>query len=81
MAKPKRVPITMRALLQRINRKLALEGRAGQGLKAMRGGARDGIGDYYLLDFDTNFISNPNVDPEALGRKLGVLAEWEELAQ
>jgi hypothetical protein len=64
------VPVTTRALVQRINRKLsALDGgdpRAEQ-VRAARGKARETLGEFYLLDLD------------ALGRKLGVLRAWERL--
>jgi hypothetical protein len=79
MAKQTAVPVTMRALVQRINRKLAKE---GEKLKASRGG-RDvaAVGDYYLVDLEANAVCGTFVDPEVLGRKIGVLAQWEHVAE
>jgi hypothetical protein len=77
MTKDETVPVTMRALLQRINRNLAKEDKV---LKAARGAsARQKLGDYYVIDVDGNAIAFRHVDPEALGRKLGVLEPWESV--
>lgn len=78
MPKRKRVPVTMRALIQRINRVKD----TWDVLKKRRGEAgRADLGDYYVIDVNRNAIVNTHVDPEQLGRKLGVLREWEELAK
>jgi hypothetical protein len=42
------VPVTERALLVRVNRKLTKEGQ--ESLKAAKGKARETLGAYYLLD-------------------------------
>jgi hypothetical protein len=77
-AKKERVPVTERALIQRINRKL--RSRNGYALKAARGDRwRSELGDYYTVDVDRNWIVEKHVDPEELGRKLGALAQWEKL--
>ncbi len=77
-------PVSMRALTQRINRRLK---RQDQVLKAARGArARVELGDYYIRDSrvpyfevgDSWFIRG-HVDPEALGRELGVLQPYEAL--
>lgn len=73
---PTRVPVTPRALLQRINRKLAHDGQA---LRASRGRERDTLGDFYLLDTHQNTVIDHHVRPELLGRELGVLDAWERL--
>jgi hypothetical protein len=79
MTQGKTVPVTMRALIQRINRKLAKENEA---LKATRGeSARQQIGDYHIIDVSRNFLVQFHVDPEALGRDLGVLRAWESVAE
>jgi hypothetical protein len=68
-------PITMRALLQRINRQLA---KHDEVLKTLRGQryAQD-LGQYYSVNYATNLIAATHVDPVAWGRELGVLAAWE----
>jgi hypothetical protein len=72
-----KVPITLRALLQRINRRLA---ERGQVLKKARGEAeRAHAGDYYIVDTNRAILIETHVDPEALGRKLDTLRSWESV--
>jgi hypothetical protein len=74
---PAKVPISMRALIQRINRKLAPHGRQ---LKKSRGErARSDFGDYYVLDTNRNDILDTDAHVESLGKWLGCMGEWEEL--
>ena len=78
---PKRttVPISMRALIQRINRKLVADNET---LKVSRGGrAEQDLGRYFIVDVSFNGVVRKNVDPEALGRELGVLHEYEHVAE
>ena len=73
------VPITMRALVQRVNRRLAKEEKI---LKKARG--REELacfGDYYVLDYAANEIFDDHVDRLALARELGVLHGWETVAE
>jgi hypothetical protein len=72
----KTVPVTMRALTQRINRKLE---PAGKVLKAARGKEKDALGTFYLLDFSRG-VEDTHVDLESLGRELGALGQWESLS-
>lgn len=67
--------ITEKALLARINRKLSAE---GEQLRKSRG-ARCilDLGEFYVRDFSMNFVSETHVDPEALGRDIGVLKHYE----
>ncbi len=68
--------VTKHAIVQRINRKLKpdwkqLKKTRGRYLRAERG-------DYYVLNIYRNVIvTNECADPETLGRKLGVIADWE----
>jgi hypothetical protein len=75
-----KVPVTVRALIARINRKLKASDEV---LKATRGEgrARQEFGDFYVLDFNRNAVMQKNVDPEQLGRELGVLKPWEEVQE
>lgn len=74
-----KAPVAERALLQRINRALVKEGEV---VKKTRPGSRleQDVGEYYGVDTGRNFVSRKHVDLEALGRELGVLADWEALA-
>ena len=73
------IPVTMRALLQRINRALAQDDEV---LKKTRGArAVQELGDYYVLDFNRNALVEKDVDPEELGRELGILEDYERVVQ
>ena len=73
-----KVPIAKRAVVARIDRKLKHDGRM---LKTLRGyKAQRDLGDYYVVDLDRNMIIETHVDPEAYGREIGVLEEWEVLS-
>ena len=73
------MPVSMRAVIQRINRKLKPDLEM---LKATRGERmRREFGDYYVIDFRRNFVTHTRVDPEEMARDLGVLKEWETLAR
>lgn len=77
MKKTQKVPVSERALIQRINRKLKADWRQ---LKTTRGvRAREDLGYFYVLDTRRNFIIDHHVDLETFGRVLGALAESEEL--
>jgi hypothetical protein len=76
--KRKLVPVSERALMARIRRWLA---RGDERLATCREGSRgfQELGRYYIVDAKRNFIRHTNVDLEELGRKLGLLMEWEQL--
>ena len=69
--------VSMRALIRRINRRVGPEG--GRLRKTRGTNAACVVGDYFLVDTRRNIIIHQRVDIEALGRELGVMAEWEEL--
>jgi hypothetical protein len=76
--KAQTVPITVRALLQRVNRALEMDNRV---LKASRGARAEAeLGRFYVIDRRRNVIVDKAVDLEALARKLGALKEYEHLA-
>jgi hypothetical protein len=80
MAKSTTVPVSVRAAMQRINRKLAPD---GEKLLKCREGARwlSDLGRYYILDVNRNVLLTRHVALDALGRKLKVLAPWESLVE
>jgi hypothetical protein len=72
---PKTVPISTRALLQRINRRLAADGEV---LKAARTAkVASSVGHYFVVR--GNRIARERINPEALARELGLLADWERV--
>ena len=76
--KKQRVPVTVRALIQRINRKLALQDESLR--KARTENVRLTVGDYYIVDVMRNCIAHREVDIEEQGRQLGALKPWETVA-
>lgn len=77
--KLRKVPITMRALIQRINRKLADDDDV---LKVARGEKmRQDAGDFYIVNTRLNGLTGKDVDPEKLARELGLLKDWEAVSE
>lgn len=74
---PKKVPVTARALVQRINRNLAEKDRK---LCAARGKAVANLGKYYVIDSYRNFVVVGHLDLEAYARELGVMGDHETLS-
>ncbi|MBA2668962.1 MAG: hypothetical protein H0U67_01160 [Gemmatimonadetes bacterium] len=50
-------------------------------MRKYRGGRWDSdLGEFYVVNVNSNFITAAHVSPEAWGREVGVLKEWEQLA-
>ncbi|AWM07633.1 hypothetical protein [Bradyrhizobium symbiodeficiens] len=73
-----KAPITPRALIQRINRRLRPK---HQRLRMFRGNSRwwNDLGDFYVVDLEANLILHSHVEPVAFGRELGVVQPFEEV--
>lgn len=71
----RRLGITRRALVQRINRHLRKRN------EALRGTRGPNTGEYYRVDTNRNVLIEERVALEKLGRELGVLAPYERLAE
>jgi hypothetical protein len=72
-----KVPVCRRALVVRINRKLA---GSGEMLRAARGARlRRELGRFYRVDTRRNCLVEKNVDLEQFARKLRSLKAWEAL--
>ncbi|MEJ5370230.1 MAG: hypothetical protein WHT08_18110 [Bryobacteraceae bacterium] len=71
-------PVSERALIGRINRRLD---RDNKKLFKSRPGSRleANVGRFYVVDVWRNTVVDTHVDLESYGRELGVLAEWEKL--
>jgi hypothetical protein len=77
MKKTRKVPVSTRALVQRINRVLKSK---QQQLKVARGrwAEETQLGRYFVVDLNRNVIlDRPNLELEAFARELKVLAEFE----
>ena len=75
MAKQMKVAVSMRAVIQRLNRKLHADDemvRASRGARALQE-----LGEFYVVDTRINGVRCSNVDPEDMARELGVLKAWE----
>jgi len=71
------VPVTARALMQRINRALRKD---DQMLRQARGErARLDLGEFYIVDTRINGITGKDVNVEALARELDVLKPYEHV--
>lgn len=70
-----KVPVSTRALMQRINRAMRDDERV---VKATRGDrARMDLGWYYVLDWNRNLVVDTNVNLEELGKEYAVLKAYE----
>ena len=71
------MPVTERALKQRINRRLEKQGEV---LKTLRGDRwYTDLGRHYILNIDHSFVVAGHIDLEKLGRELGAMAPYERL--
>lgn len=78
MKKKLKVPVSERALIARINRKLA-----HQGEKLFRSRSNEiqvTVGDYYIVDLERNTTAGQKVGLESLAKKLGALKPYEKAA-
>jgi hypothetical protein len=71
----RKVPVTERAIVQRLNRRLAHD---YESIKTPRGERNlQSLGRFYLLNTYQNWIMKTHIDPESFARDLGVMAPWE----
>ena len=75
--KPLLVPVTRRALFQRLSRALAK--KSERLIANRRPGPVPDIGNYYTVDTKKNSVARTDVDLEEIGRELGVLKPYERL--
>jgi hypothetical protein len=76
--------VSMRALVRPINRELLKDGRKpGYGpevLKKARMRDVTNLGDWWILCIEKNYVAGKFINPEELGRELGILKPWERVA-
>jgi hypothetical protein len=73
-----KVKITERAAFQRINRTLH---KQGENLRTARTEKVEAaMGRHYIIDVKRKAVTADHVDLEKLGRKLGLIEPWEEVA-
>lgn len=71
------VPVTERAIVQRINRRLKPD--LLQLKKCRDGRWHDELGDYYLLDLNRNSIDEKHVDLATMAKELKVISDFEQV--
>ena len=81
MAAKQKAPVSMRALIQRINRKLRHNGEVLKVARGSRAEAEADVGRYFIVNIERNLLVNDHCDPEAIGREIGVMAEHERLVK
>jgi hypothetical protein len=78
-----KVQVSPRALLQRINRKLAGEGEMVRKARPRRYQSENfynhNTGEYYRINLNRNCLMEAHVDIVTLARDLKVIRAWEEL--
>jgi hypothetical protein len=76
----KRLPVSRRALIQRINRLLS---KQDERLCVARPDSRleSNVGTYYVINVYRNAVASVRVDLEGLGRRLKALKDWEVLSE
>jgi hypothetical protein len=74
------LPVTRRALEQRIDRAITKQNEFAQ-LHRTHGRASYELGEYFVLDHRTNTLIARNINLEQYGRKLNVLADGEYLSE
>ena len=77
MAKTPKIPVTRRALMQRLNRKLRHDGKRIDASRTQQ--MRDQYGDFHMVDFTRNQLIEWHIKPEEMARELGVLKPYEQI--
>jgi len=76
---PSKVPVEHRALTHRINRILAKDHRLL--VKSRSRGEKGNLGDWYIVNANTNCVTASKCDIEELGREMGELKHHEYLVE
>jgi len=72
-----KIPVTERALTQRINRVLAKEGQQLTKNRSERW--KSDLGDWYVIDTNANVVTRQHCNVEELGKETGALKPHEYL--
>lgn len=75
--KPQTVPVTFRAVVQRLKRALAKDGRSLKAARSER--VRLDLGAYYIVDNARNLLVDKHTDVVQMAREYGVLEDYEEV--
>lgn len=77
MAKASKIPVTRRALFQRLQRALRRDDLLLKTARTER--LRLNVGDYFTVGLFTNAVMDQHVDLEKMGKEYGVLHDYEAL--
>jgi hypothetical protein len=72
-----KAPVTARALIHRINRRL--EEKQQMVRRGGEGRTRNALGEYYVIDLKRNVVIRQHVDLQVLCLEVDVLRPWEQL--
>jgi hypothetical protein len=72
-----KVAVSRRAVVQRVNRKLASQGQRMVAARSER--VRQELGSYYVIDLNSNTVVWKRFDLAAYAQKLGALKTWERV--
>lgn len=71
-----KIPVSEKALMARVNRKLAKDGE--RILKSREGSRlRGNVGDFYLLDVSRNTVLNTHIELGHFAKQRGILRDYE----
>jgi hypothetical protein len=71
--------VSMKALIARINRKLASCDDGWERVRTRRGSRWSELGRYYAINVSGNYLTAKDIDPETWGRELRVLLPGESV--
>ena len=74
---PDKEPVSLGAVLQRINRKLEPDHEKLKPARSIR--IMEQVGKYYIVNTSSNGVIHKDVDVEKYAREAGVLKDWEEV--
>lgn len=77
--RPTSVPVTVRALFQRLNRRLKANDQKLVAARSER--VRAEVGDYFVIDTARNTVVAMHVDLNELAREVGALAGHESVVE
>jgi hypothetical protein len=73
-----KIPVSEKALMARVNRKLAREGE--RILKSREGSRlRGNVGEFYLLDVNRNTVTGTHMELEHVAKEVGALRDYEQV--
>ena len=67
--------------MTRINRKLRHNGEVLKVARGSRAESESDVGRYFIVNIKQNLLVNDHCDPEAVGREIGEMTEYERVVE